>query len=104
MNEAAHDLAVHVRAVLAQSPWLDGMEEVPVVVAGGIFGLGADWYRRVRRALAQEAPRTKLTDWVKEPIVGAVYLAFKQHYDEIPAHVMQRLVRLREQHVEPIAP
>lgn len=103
MDEAAHELAVHVRAVLSRSPWFDEAEEVPVVAAGGIFGLGEDWYGRLQGALRREAPRARLTDWVKEPIVGAVYLAFKQYYGDIPADVRQRLLALRARHVVPIA-
>lgn len=100
LNEAAVELAAHVRAALARSPWFDGADEVPVVAAGGVYGLGDDWRRRVRQALAEQAPRAKLTFWIKEPIVGAVFLALQAYYGTIPADVMRQLQQLREDNVE----
>lgn len=100
LNEAAVELAAHVRAALARSPWFDGVDDVPVVAAGGIYGLGDDWRRRVREALAKQAPRARLTFWIKEPIVGAVFLALQAYYGTIPADVMRQLQQLREDNVE----
>ena len=95
MNEAAYELALHVASVIRRAPWFADVDAVPTVTAGGVFGLGADWYHRVKQALAREAPRARLTVWVKEPILGAVYLALKELYGDIPDHVRQRLVELR---------
>lgn len=100
LNEAAVELAAHVRVALARSPWFDGVDDVPVVAAGGIYGLGDDWRRRVREALAKQAPRARLTFWIKEPIVGAVFLALQAYYGTIPADVMRQLQQLREDNVE----
>src|SRR5690606_25257145 len=95
MDEAAYALALHVASVIRRAPWFADVDAVPTVTAGGVFGLGADWYHRVKQALAREAPRARLTVWVKEPILGAVYLALKELYGDIPGHVRQRLVELR---------
>ena len=102
MDEAAYELALHVASVIRRAPWFADVDAVPTVTAGGVFGLGADWYHRVKQALAREAPRARLTVWVKEPILGAVYLALKELYGDIPGHVRQRLVELRARYVEPI--
>nr|MBO2470930.1 hypothetical protein [Bacillota bacterium] len=103
LDQAAEELAEHVRAALARSPWFDGVEEVPVVAAGGIFAMGEFWRRRFRTALAKAAPRAKLTVWVKEPIVGAVYLALRAYYGTIPDDVMAQLRALRDANVEPLS-
>lgn len=102
LDVAAAELALHVRAALDRSPWFDGAVQVPVVAAGGIFGLGDDWRRRVRAALQAVAPRAKLTCWVKAPIVGAAYLALQAYYGGIPDEVASQLRELRAAHVEPL--
>lgn len=103
LDEAAVELAAHVRAALSRSPWFDDVDQVPVVAAGGVFALGSDWRRKVRDALAEAAPRAKLTYWVKAPIVGAAYLALREYYGQIPDEVMERLKELRNRHVEDIS-
>lgn len=102
MEEAAADLALLVKAVKARSPWFADVEVVRVVAAGGLFGLGSSWNERLRTALAHAAPRARLTDWVKAPIVGAAYMAVQRFYEAIPAGAMDNLRQLRARSVEQI--
>lgn len=100
MDEAAVGLASLVRAVIGRSPWFEGAEAVPVVAAGGLFGLGKAWSARIQSALAEQAPQACLTGWVKAPIVGAAYFALQEFYGVIPDDAMGNLQQLRTQAVE----
>lgn len=96
LDQAARELALLVRAVLDRAFFLEGIDPVPVVAAGGLFRLGAGWRKRVEAALGRGAPRARLVAEVREPAVGAAYLALKAFHGQIPAEALDRLRRLRD--------
>lgn len=102
LKEAADDLAALVAAVEKRSPWFENVDRVPVVAAGGMFALGPKWWLRIQRALADEVPRAHLSNWVKQPIIGAAFLAVQQYYGAIPSRIMHNLRQLRATVVEPM--
>lgn len=96
LDQAARELALLVRAVLDRASFLEGVDPVPVVAAGGLFRLGVAWRNRVEAALGREAPRARLIAEVREPVVGAAYLALEAFHGQVPPEALQRLHALRD--------
>lgn len=81
---------------------------VPIVTAGGVFAMGPTWRERVYRAITRDVPEGRLSVWVRNPLVGAAYVALRSFYESrgeaIPPDVMKNLEWLRAQHSEPFGP